>query len=668
MRLSRVALLLLAALAGGAVMALLRGASPETGFYLRVILVLVGAICADVLVTLLFVLPLVPLIGWLGRPLMHRNYVFFVGWNLLRSQRSVPILRHRVRAAFANWLGRAPARRSGLIAQLCVALAIASGAALTLAFVRPPNQAHWGPPMLSALGGTLVATLLFAVRATVRLLRPPAAPGGGSAKPFVATYRPRHAVTTATLIAIVSVGVGVSTLIITLSTMSGFREFLQEKILNNSDQLLVRHTEPARPIDDHRRLTDRLAALPQVGAVFPYVEGDVIVSSPASLATSVSLRGVIPADLEASGRLAGAIVLGGIRYLDEPHRLLSDRIPADPLEMAPGAAPVAPGGADRPAPAADDDEDAAAAEDDEEPAAAEDDEEPAAADDAEDAAAAEDDDSLSPDEGAPPQFIHPSILLGEELANSLQVEVGGELQIISPDGEVGPLGVQPKTRTFRVAGTFHTGMYEYDLKQAFIELGQAQAFFNYGDAVNRLELRASGGTGDTDAALVAATAALGGSGLQVLDWKALNRNLFAALAIEKLVMFTILGLVLVVAAFAIVAALVMTILQRARQIATLKALGAPNRGILRTFLVVGGFIGSIGTAAGIALGLGACGLMRIHGVPLPREYYVKVLPVRVDPFEVAAVALAAIAVCLAATLLPALTAARLRPVEGLRYD
>ena len=267
--------------------------------------------------------------------------------------------------------------------------------------------------------------------------------------------------------------------------------------------------------------------------------------------------------------------------------------------------------------------------------------------------------------------VSPGILLGIELAHSLQVDLGDRVEVITPDADIGPTGLRPRLRTFRVAGTFETGLYEADSKVAYIDVAEASRYFNLDGAVNVIELRLAA-PAEPDAAIGAARAALAAAGapsdLRVVDWREINRSLFSALAFERLVIFLVLGLIILVASFAIVSALTMVILQKKSGIAMLAAMGATPKLIAGAFVQMGVVIGAIGTTAGLVLGLGTCFLIDALGIQLPDAYYVRTLPVEVAPAEVAAVVIAALVVSLVATAFPARTAARSRPLEGLRHD
>jgi lipoprotein-releasing system permease protein len=260
------------------------------------------------------------------------------------------------------------------------------------------------------------------------------------------------------------------------------------------------------------------------------------------------------------------------------------------------------------------------------------------------------------------------IVIGREMAAVLRVSVGDLVNVISPFGDLGPSGPQPKSRPFRVAAIFFSGMYDYDSKFAYLELGAAQRFFGAGDSVTGLELKVK----DVDSAravMARVQAGLGGWPYRTKDWGELNRNLFSALQMEKLVMAVILGFIVLVACFIIVATLIMLVLEKTREIAVLKSMGAGIPSIMKIFVAEGLTIGAVGTFFGLVLGLGTCLLVDKVGIPLdPQVYYIDNLPVLIDPAQFALVALASVVLAYLATIYPAIKAARLRPVDGLRSE
>ncbi|HTP27589.1 MAG TPA: ABC transporter permease [Anaeromyxobacteraceae bacterium] len=262
----------------------------------------------------------------------------------------------------------------------------------------------------------------------------------------------------------------------------------------------------------------------------------------------------------------------------------------------------------------------------------------------------------------------PGIIIGKEMAHGLRVMVGDVVNVISPLGDLGPSGPQPKSRPFRVAAIFYSGMYEYDSKSAYIDLSEAQRFFGTGDVVTGLEVKVR----DIDQArpiLHRVLGALEGYPYRVRDWGELNRNLFSALMMEKLVMAVILGFIVLVASFIIVATLIMQVLDKRREIAVLKSMGAGQSSVMKIFVAEGIVIGAVGTLFGLILGFGTCLVIDRVGIPLdPEVYYISNLPVRMNPVEFLLVALLALALSYLATIYPASKASRLEPVEGLRSE
>jgi lipoprotein-releasing system permease protein len=267
-----------------------------------------------------------------------------------------------------------------------------------------------------------------------------------------------------------------------------------------------------------------------------------------------------------------------------------------------------------------------------------------------------------------PDRALPGLVIGRELAHALRVVVGDEVNVVSPFGDLGPGGPQPKSRPFRVAAVFYSGMYEYDSKFAYIDLGAAQRFFGTGDAVTGLEVKVQ----DVNAARAVmgrVKFAVGGWPYHTKDWGELNRSLFSALQMEKVVMAVILGFIVLVASFIIVATLIMQVLEKRREIAVLKSMGAGVPSVMKIFVVEGLVIGAVGTAFGLLLGYGTCLLIDRVGIPLdPEVYYISNLPVLVDGSQFGLVAAAALALAYLATIYPATKAARLHPVDGLRSE
>jgi lipoprotein-releasing system permease protein len=262
----------------------------------------------------------------------------------------------------------------------------------------------------------------------------------------------------------------------------------------------------------------------------------------------------------------------------------------------------------------------------------------------------------------------PAVVLGRELAKTLHVYVGDEITLVSPVGDLGPMGVLPRARKFRVAAVFYSGMYEYDSSQAYLTLPVAQAFLDRDDAISQIEVKVereerSGQIRDRLAEV------LEGQHLRIRDWKEMNKGLFSALELEKIVTFIILSIAIVVGSFCIICTLLLMVTEKSKEIAILKATGASDVSILKVFMTEGLIIGGIGTVLGVVTGLVLCLGLLWFGVRLdPDVYYVDRLPINVDPVDYLVVAMCSLGITIAATIYPAVAASRLRPVEGIRYE
>lgn len=261
------------------------------------------------------------------------------------------------------------------------------------------------------------------------------------------------------------------------------------------------------------------------------------------------------------------------------------------------------------------------------------------------------------------------VLVGRELARQLGVDVGEVVNVISPLGTMTPAGMVPRMKRFVVAGIFDSGMFEYDTTLAYMAIPEAQRFFDMKDGVTGLEVRVDH-VYDAREIGRAIETALGGFPYRARDWMEVNRNLFSALQLEKVVYGIVLCLIVVVAAFNILATLTMVVKEKRRDIAVLKSLGASGSAIGRIFILNGATIGIAGTVLGSILGVvGSWALAKYQFVELPKDVFlVNTIPVRMEPLNFVIVALVSVAICILAALAPARRAAGLVPVEVLRYE
>jgi lipoprotein-releasing system permease protein len=279
-------------------------------------------------------------------------------------------------------------------------------------------------------------------------------------------------------------------------------------------------------------------------------------------------------------------------------------------------------------------------------------------------------------QGSLADFSDDGVAVGDRLARRLGVTVGSPITIISPQGTATAFGTMPRIKTYQVVALFNVGMYEYDNSFIYAPLPAAQLFFRLPDKVSSLEVF----TADPDRVRQQSrdiAAALGGH-VRIVDWQQANSSLFNAVEIERNVMFLILTLIIVVAAFNIISSMIMMVKDKGRDIAILRTMGASRAMILRIFVLSGASIGVIGTLAGFALGVVFTdnieairqALQSVIGTDLfaAEIYFFTRIPARIDSREVAAVVVMALALSFLATLYPSWRAARLDPVEALRYE
>lgn len=431
---------------------------------------------------------------------------------------------------------------------------------------------------------------------------------------------------TMTALSMGGVGVGVMALIVVLSVMSGFEQDLQKKILGtNSHGVVLKYTPDMPEWED---VLSRVQKVRGIAGATPFILNEVMVSSEGNISGSM-IKGIDPKTVGSVTDLPEYMQEGGsLEGLDDPTKI---RLP----RLAPKGGPAL----------------------DDEPAGG-----PSGL------LRKLDDDPMiqAPDEGA--EVVLPGIVLGKELASALRVRVGDRVNVVSPlGGELGPQGPMPKSRPFRVAGIFYSGMFEYDSKFVYIHLKEAQDFFGLKGATG-IEVKVRD-IDDARRTMRSVYDALEGYPYRTKDWGEMNRNLFAALRLEKLVMGIILSMIIIVAAGLIVATVIMLVLEKRKEISVLKALGVPDGGIVKIFLAEGLQIGVAGGLLGLVAGLAWCFFIEKVGIRLdPQVYYIPALPVRIEPLQTALAVIVAVLITFLASISPALKASEVEPVEGLKAE
>jgi lipoprotein-releasing system permease protein len=514
-----------------------------------------------------------------------------------------------------------PGRR--LIA-FTVCLALVTGAFSIWAFLLPETRgSHFVlSHQLVRVGAALSATLTVIGLLGLSVPRVLNFFEGSRFVTFVAARHVRSEksgfLTVISFLSIAGVGVSSFALCAVISIMGGFGADLKSKILDNNAHIRVEGEAPVG-FDFWRDTLDRVRLVRGVRAATPVATGEVMASSSTNTA-GVLLRGV---DTETIGQVVDVpqlLDVGDFRYLDDP-RALKELPPDTPIGLGPTGEYFLKGP---------------------------------------ELSALQDNRDESD--------VYPGVVMGKELAKNLHVYVGDVVTLVSPLGDLGPMGVMPRTRKFRVAGIFDSGMYEYDASHAYVKIEEAQRFLDLKHLVTAIEVRVHE-VERVEQVTPAVRAALERDDLRVRDWKELNRNLFGALELEKVMTFVILSIAIAVASFCIICTLLLMVTEKSKEIAILKAMGTSDRTILKVFMAEGMFIGGVGTVFGVVTGFIAMKGLKTFGVRLdPEVYYITNLPVTVEPLDYLLVAVCAFAITTLATLYPASAASALRPVDGIRYE
>ncbi|HID03120.1 MAG TPA: FtsX-like permease family protein [Desulfobacterales bacterium] len=261
----------------------------------------------------------------------------------------------------------------------------------------------------------------------------------------------------------------------------------------------------------------------------------------------------------------------------------------------------------------------------------------------------------------------PKIILGIAMATNLHVSVGDKIRLISPSGPLTPMGIIPKVKTCQISGIFESGQPLYDSTFAYMNIPAVQNFLETGDVVHGIEVTVKEKELNRANIIGKNIVALLGNGFIAKDWMSMNRDLFAALKLEKIGMFICVALIILVAALNIISALIMVVMEKEKDIAILKSMGTTSRSIMKIFFNQGLVIGLTGTFLGVAGGLGLCEILsRYKFIELPSNVYpMNTLPIKVLPMDVTIIAISAVVITLTATIYPSWKASKVKPAEVL---
>jgi lipoprotein-releasing system permease protein len=440
---------------------------------------------------------------------------------------------------------------------------------------------------------------------------------------FLMAKRSSGAVSVITLISTIAVTVGCAGMIIVMSVMNGFSNDLRSKIMGANAHLTLSKYGGRDTFKEYPEVLTQTKTIPGVIGASPFALSEVMISYDRSV-TGAVIKGIDVPSIGTISNLPENMIAGELGFLDHPRA-----IPVFPKakERSDGSKPASE--ADR-------------------------------ISDAFDAA--------TEDEAQTKHVDLPGIVIGKEMSRSLRATVGDVLNVVSPVAELGPSGPVPKAKAFRVAGVFYTGMFDYDSKLVYISLTSAQDFFGMKDAATGIEYKLVNAD-DTQTVARKIETIVKGHPYNTKDWMQMNRPLFSALKLEKIAMFIILLALIFMASLLILVALIMVVLEKGKEIAILKSMGATDTSIMKIFVTYGLIIGGIGSGLGLLTGVGVCGLIGLFGIGLdPEIYYITHIPVLIEPVEVLIVTIGAVVISFFATIPPSLFASRLKPVEGLRYE
>jgi lipoprotein-releasing system permease protein len=497
----------------------------------------------------------------------------------------------------------------------------------------------------------------------------------------------RATISLITTISIAGVALGVAALLAVLSITSGFQQQFRDKVLGVNAHVLV--LKYGLDFHEYREVIERCQEEPEVVGVGPFLINQMMLAKGDRLST-VLVKGVDPEAMVTVLDLPSQIIAGtleGLRLPNaapplRPEDLRNPDMPYWRALMTPNDTGAAP---------AQEDDPEALEEEESEPLSPPSPSTPgrvASPSDVEallnglddgDLALPEDDsdllsvadDDLGDDDVTGPL---PGLIIGATLAETMGIELGDRVQLISPlsgsavsswsgSGEART----PQSRPFRVIAIFRAGFQEYDSRLVYADLFEVQAFLGQGDSVTGVEMRLNDLEQSVDVARRLERVMEGP--FHTMDWAELNRPLFTALELQKIMLSLVIATIIWVAAFNVIATLIMIVIEKKREIAILKAMGASDGTVLAVFMVQGTVIGLVGTLAGLALGGAIVGYLSTFRFALdPRVYLIDHLPVVITASEFALTAVIALSICMLSTLAPSWWAARMLPVEGLRHE
>jgi lipoprotein-releasing system permease protein len=501
----------------------------------------------------------------------------------------------------------------------------------------------------------------------------------------------RASISVISVIAISGVALGVAALLAVMSITSGFQREFRDKVLGVNAHVLV--LKYGLNFDEYREVVARARKMPEVAGAAPFIINEMMLAKGNRL-SGVLVKGVDPVLMPKVLDLPSQLIAGSLVGLRLPGSAPASRAPnadagqaqePDDLDAyltelahrdsaADGGVAAAVAAPSQPPTAAAQPEPALPKVEVPTPEAME-------------AALAATDLPALPDDEAEDKLVDqtapsapsvqdksqlPGIVLGATLARELDVQLGDRVKVISPLTGIdtslvrADTGRAPKSRDFRVIGVFQAGFQEYDSKLVYVDLYEAQAFADQGDTVVGVEMSLHDIDKSADVAL-RLERDLGGGPFHTMDWRELNHNLFTALEMQKIMLSLVIATIIFVAAFNVVATLIMIVLEKRREIAILKAMGAKDLAIMQIFLVQGAAIGGVGTGIGLAIGGAICGYLNYFRFPLdPKVYLIDHLPIRTSMTEFVATILIALGICVTATLIPSWWAARMLPADGVR--